>query len=105
MLQCQGAGWVGGSLGTRRWELWGLRCGGLAKPGSQARPTAPDRSRQLGGTGAVLDPHTGHLPGDQDMLRPGWDVGPQLSPAKRSPWPAGRGCGKMETLWSHWDTG
>lgn len=72
---------------------------------ARARATAPDRSKQLGGTGPVLEPHTGHLPGDQDMLRPGWGVGPQLGPAQQGPWPAGQGYGKLETLWSDWDRG
>lgn len=51
---------------------------------------------QLGAIGGSPSPGTGHLPGDRDELRPGWDTGGPYSLRSRG-W-AGLGCGELETV-------
>lgn len=64
-----------------------------SRPGSQAHPTAPGRSRVAGVTGAAPAAGIKHLPGDRNGDRPrlGWDMGPCQGLAQWSPWPGRAG--------------
>ena len=56
-----------------------------AGPSSRACPTAGG-SRAAGGTGTAPAPGIGHLPGDKDRPRPGWDLGLWVAQTWQDPW-------------------
>jgi len=50
-----------------------------------------------GGTGEAPASRIGHLPGDRDGPRPGWNMDLQGGPAQGTDGWAGQGCGQLET--------
>lgn len=76
------------------WRKYMVFCDSLRLKCSQVLSCFPARSRAVWVTRTAPAPCIGHLPGDEDRLRPGLTVILWVGPAPQGPWP-----GRAARLW------